>query len=533
MRRINIIHILLLIMLVSTCTGCGRSTRNSAAGGTTLRYPIVIEPATFDPARINDVYTSELMQNIYEGLVTLDANNAVIPALARTWETSSDGKTYTFHLDPGAKFHNGRPVTSDDVKYSFERALWKETQSQTAANYLGAIIGVADVVAGKTRTIAGVKVIDPHTLAITIDKPRGYFLGMLSYPTGWAVCKEAIEKNGGRLDDKAAIGCGPFALKDYRHGAKVTMEAFSGYHGGKPLLSGIERPIVLDYQTAHIQYENNEVDFCFTALNDYVNDAKSPTLKDQTLLRPYASVNYIVMHPGLQPVFKKSKVRQAIAMAIDREDIVRHAAHGIWQKAEGFLPPGLAGYDTKTRGSVYDPVQARQLLAEAGYPDGKGFPRLTLVYVEKQPEVADSASIVRDNLKQNLGITIDLQEREAGTFFEDTGTKERIPFWMAGWIADYPDPQDFLSTLLRTKAPLNHVGYSNAQFDALCDQADAEADMNKRIPFYQQADQIATSEVAVLPLYYLKQQFLQKPYVKDLAVNIMQPIPHYKTRIVR
>jgi ABC-type transport system substrate-binding protein len=237
------------------------------------------------------------------------------------------------------------------------------------------------------------------------------------------------------------------------------------------------------------------------------------------------------MHPKLQPVFQDRRVRRAFAMAIDRDAISASAGQGVWPRADSFIPPGLPGANTGIRPIPYDPPGARKLLADAGFPGGQGFPHLTLVYVQKQLESEAAAAVIRDNLKQNLGIEIDLQAREIAEFIANTGDRETIPFWTAGWIADYPDPQDFLSTLLRTGAPLNHVAYSNQQFDAICDKADAESDMAKRIPLYQQADQIAMDDVAVLPLFYRKQHYLLKTYVKDFRVNVMMPLPHTATRI--
>ncbi len=245
-----------------------------------------------DPARLQDVYTSELLQNVYEGLVTFDAQNRVVPQLAERWQVSPDGRTYTFHLRTLARFHRPirRAITAEDVKYSLERALWPETRSPTAAGYLAGIVGTEAVAAGKQKDLQGVKVVDPHTLTITLDRPRGYFLGALAYPTGWVVCREAIEKHGGVLDEMAAIGTGPFMIEKYQHGARVTLAANPDYWGGKPPLERIERPVVLDPQTAHVMYENGEVDACGPALTDYVEDQKRPALKAESRLLPQANL---------------------------------------------------------------------------------------------------------------------------------------------------------------------------------------------------------------------------------------------------
>lgn len=488
-----------------------------------------------DPARIQDVYTSELLQNIYEGLITIDEKLRVVPALAESWETSPDRKTYTFHLRKNARFHKpfDRPATAADVKYSLERALWPATKSAVAANYLAGIVGVDAVSRGERRDLEGVRVIDAATLTVTLDKPRGYFLQALTYPTGFVVCKDAIEKNDGILDEKAAIGTGPFSLERYQHGYKVTLAANPEYWGGKPLLARIDRSITLDTQTQHVMYENGEMDAVpQVALSDFVSDQNNPSLRAQSHLLGQANVFYLVMHPGLQPVFKDRKVRRAIAEAIDRDEVARIAYKGTSPRADGLLPPGILGHDPNIPKIPYDPVAARRLLSEAGFPGGQQFPPLTLVFLEKEPQWSAMAHVIRDYLMKNLGITIALQEHEAATFWADTSDAEKIPFFITGWVADYPDPQDFLSTLLRTGAKLNHVAYGNPEFDRLCDQADAESDSNKRAELYRQVDRIAMRDVAVLPLVFYNQPMLVKPQVKDYRSNLMLFfLPHTRTRI--
>ncbi len=227
-------------------------------------------------------------------------------------------------------------------------------------------------------------------------------------------------------------------------------------------------------------------------------------------------------------------MRLAFAQAIDKDTLSRVAYKGTSPRADSFLPPGLPGSDPTAPPMRYDPAAARKSLAEAGYPEGKGFPSLTLVYLEKQPEWYAMAQLIRDDLRKNLGITVNLREYEAVAFWRDTSDAERIPFYITGWIADYLDPQDFLSTLLRSGAKLGHTGYRNPRFDAVCDRADAETDMQKRVPLYREADRIAMEDVAVLPLVFYRQPLLVKPYVRDYQSNLLlYMLPHAHTRIVK
>jgi ABC-type transport system substrate-binding protein len=525
MRRL----LFILAIIVITAPGCVR--RQPAAGrGDVLRYPIAVEPSALDPVTITDPSTLDILQNIYEGLVQFDEKNEIVPCLAQKWEISADGKTYTFHLQPGVKYHNGRAMTSADVKWSFERSLWPETKSPVAANYLAGIVGVDEVAAAKTRDLAGVTAVDPQTVRIRLKAPRGYFLGELAYNTGWIYCREAVEKAGGRIDETSAIGTGPFKLASYHHGSKLTLDAFDEYWGGKPKLSRIERPIVIDSQTAHVKFENGEIDRCEISINDYLDDEKSPSLKTARRLNPQAAVSYLAMGQAAQPAFRDKRVRLAIAQAIDRDAIAATAYRGVSPRADGLLPPGLPGHDSAFPRLPFDPAAAKRLLAQAGYPGGKGFPRLTLVYTQKLQELGAAAQIIRDNLKQNLGIIVDVQERESATFLADARAK-KLAFHLNTWYADYLDPQNFLPTLLRTGAAVNRVSYSNPQFDALCDQADRETDASKRIALYQQADRLAMSEAPLLPLVYPKAAELVQPYVKGREMNLMGSLPHRKTYI--
>jgi ABC-type transport system substrate-binding protein len=510
--------------------GCGKS----APKVSTLRYVMIEEPPTLDPARLNDVYITELCQNVFEGLVTFDASNRIVPALAEKWEISPDGLTYTFHIRANAAFHNGRAVSAQDLKFCFERALKPDSLSPTAANYLGPIVGSADVLAGKKTDLAGATAPDEKTLVLKIDRPRGYFLGCLTYPCAWAVCKETLPEKANGFNWRSAVGTGPFKMVDYRPGYEVDLEAFDRYWGGKPRVARIERPIQIDPNTAHNMFEAGEVDATLIALADYKGDVANENLKSKLRLLPQANIAYMVMHRRLQPVFKDLRVRRAFAMAIDRPRISEVAYHGACPTAYNFVPPGMPGENPDIKKIPYNPEAARKLLAEAGYPDGKGFPRLTLVYAQKMRELADAAIVIRDNLRENLGIEVDINEREMGTFFLDTANQEKVAFFLTGWIADYLDPQDFLSTLLRTGAPLNHNAYSNPAFDKLCDKADALSDMDKRVPLYQQADQIAMDDVAVFPISFFKQPMLVSPAVKNMESNLMLPmLPHKRTEVVR
>ena len=396
------------------------------------------------------------------------------------------------------------------------------------------MVGVKEIVSGATKSLEGVKVVDPFTVTIALDKPRAYFLSMIAYPSNYILSKKTLENYHGQFDKSVAVGTGMFKFEKFDQGSMVVMVANLSYWDGRPKLDRIERPVVINFQTAHAKFEADETDACETNSTDYKSDSQDPKYSSQSKLIPLANTWYVAFHPKLQPKFADIRVRKAIAMAINRDEISRVAAMGVLPKADGFLPPGMPGYNANINKIPYDPAAAQKLLADAGFPGGQGFPKLTLVYAQGQTESAAAAQRIRGDLKNNLGIEVDTQEREAGIFFKETGDKEIVPFFLTGWVADYVDPQDFLSTMLRTGAALNHVAYSNPKFDALCDEADSVSDMDKRIKLYQQADQICVDDVAFFPIMYGNQPILFKPRVKGWQYNLLNTsMPHKNTTVER
>jgi ABC-type transport system substrate-binding protein len=397
--------------------------------------------------------------------------------------------------------------------------------------YLNDVAGAKALNDGKATELAGVKAVDDRTFQVTIDKSRPYFLAKLTYPTGYVVCKEAIEGNGGQVDEKSMIGTGPFKLESYSSGYEVRLAANPDYHGAKPILSGIERPILPDSLARQNKFESGGTDYTDVQRADLDRIQKDPTLSKELKEFPRANIWYLALNQLAFEPFKKKEVRQAFAYAINKDELIRIALRGTAQRANGIVPPGVQGYDEKFTGIPYDPAKARDLLARAGYPGGKGLPKLTISFRQGYQYIADSVLAIRNDLKQNLGIEADTRQVEWGQFLTErrNGT---MPCFHLRWAADYLDPQDFLSTLLRSGSKLAHTGYHNPQFDALCDRADAETDMQKRIPLYQEADRIAMEDAAVLPLIFYRQPLLVKPYVKDWSSNLqIFMLPHTHTRI--
>jgi oligopeptide transport system substrate-binding protein len=513
------------LCIAALLAGCSGGSHEPAAPPNVLHYALTVEPGSFDPAKAQDIYTSEMLINVFEGLVRYDDQNRIVPVLAERWEVSADGKTYTFHLRQGVNFHNGQPVTAEDVKYSWERALWPRTKSNTAANYLDGVVGMKEVVSGEEKTLKGVRIDDPYRFEVTLDHPRACFLGMLSYPSNFIVCKMDVQPNRGQVDDTHCVGTGPFKVESYRPNNRVTLMRNEAYWAGKAKIERIEDMIQVDPHTAYSNFETNKLDF----INDvpftqYAQDAAAGKLTAQYHKLPYANMLYLVMDSRKNPIFGNALVRKAFAYGIDRQEILKLAYKGLGTIATGILPPELPMAGSPPPAIPYDPSKARAMLSRAGYPGGRGFPTLTLCYVQSIPSNEATAEIVRENLKKNLGITVNLQAREATAFFNDQ-YRDAMEFYYTGWVADYPDPQDFTSTLFGSHASLNHTGYASSQFDALCDRADRERSPGKRAALYGQANRAFMQDVGVLPVVFAPRIALVKPIVQGWQMNLCNMLP--------
>jgi oligopeptide transport system substrate-binding protein len=470
-----------------------------------------------------------VLLHLYDGLVQWNEKNEVVPNLAESWTISPDGRTYTFKIKPGVKFHNGDPVTAHDFVYSINRALNPKTQSSVAGTYLNDILGAPDVMEGKATTAKGLSAPDDSTLRITLDGPKAYFLSKLTYPTAYVVNRRAIEAGGPRWTEKP-VGTGAFMLEEWVHNSRVRLVANPNYHEGRPRLDAIERPILLDSRTRHSQFENGALHFTDVTMGDYDRDREDPNLKDKLRTFPRPAVFYCSMNQKAFPPFKDKRVRQAFNHAVDKDTLIRVVMRGVPKRADGILPPGIPGYDPNLKGLGYDPPKAKQLLAAAGYPGGKNFPPLTLTFREKQADMRRFAEAMADQLERNLGIRVSLREMEWGSFL-DARNKGILPFYYLRWMADYLDPQDFLSIMLHTGSNENGAHYSNPTFDRLCDQADAMTDPAKRLPLYRQAERIVVDDAAWIPLYFQTDVELWDPSVRGVRESLMGHLPHKTTTV--
>ncbi|MBC8248799.1 MAG: peptide ABC transporter substrate-binding protein [Anaerolineales bacterium] len=483
--------------------------------GATLNLPGG-EPPTLDPALTQDATSATYIVEIFSGLVTLSRDLEIVPDIADSWELSDDSTTYTFHLRDDVKFHDGKPVTAQDFKYSIERACDPATGSVVADTYLGDIVGAQAKLRGQADEVSGVLVVDDHTLEITIDSPKAYFLSKLTYPTAFVVDQENVEGPAQPWTDKPN-GTGPFRLAEYELGLRIVLERNEAYYGTpKPALDRVN--FLLAGGSAMTMYETGELDAVPVGLADIerVSDPSNPLNEELSVTLPMLSIFYIGFNVE-KPPFDDQKVRQAFNYAIDKDKYVEVVWKKMQLKADGILPPGMPGHNENLQGYPYDPEKARQLITESKYGDASNLPEITLNVSGGGGAADRQVSAIVEMYKQNLGVDIAIQQTEWATYLWDLRAHRYQMFGLtAGWIADYPDPQNFLDILFHSESHNNYWKYSNPEVDRLLEEARGEQDSEKRMELYQQAEEMILEDAPIVPLTHAADYWLTKPYVEGM-----------------
>lgn len=502
-------------LLISGCSQPAAQTNTQPAGpkgGELVR--LGNDPPTLDPHLTSDVSGAVIVVEVFGGLVTLDRDLKVVPDLAEKWKVSDDGKTYTFTLRRNAKFHDGKTVTANDVKWSIERAADPKLLSTTVDTYLGDIVGVREKLRGTSKEVSGVKVINETTVEITIDAPKTYFLAKLTYPTAFVLDKTNVESSPNWF--MKPNGTGPFKLKEYVSGETLVLARNDNYHLGAPLLDSVK--FLLAGGSPMVMYENNEIHMTGVGLADLnrVRDPNSPLNKELHTAPPGFETYYLGMNVTMPP-FDDIKVRQALVHAINKPEIASKVLSDRVKPAYGVLPPGFPAYNADLKGLTFDIEKAKKLMAESKYgADPKKWPRITLTVAgELGTSIGLDLEAILAMWRDNLGVTVEVQQVEWATFLDDVNAY-RLQMYSLGWVADYPDPQNFLDLLFHSKSQNNQTRYSNAEVDNLLEKARTERDEKTRFALYQQAEQIITNEAPWVPLWYEGEGYiLIKPEVKN------------------
>ena len=431
--------------------------------------------ATLDPAVGYDWQNWSIIKSIFSGLMDYEPGTTkLIPDLAQSYTISDDGLTYTFKLRPGLKFHNGRAVTSADVKYSIERAVNPKTQCP-GAGYFSMIQGYADEAAGKTTTLTGITTPDDRTVVFKLTAPNATFLHIMAINFAFVVPKEEVDKYGADFGHHP-VGTGAFKFVEWQLGQKLVLERFKDYHRpGVPYLDRLTFEFGQEPTVALLRLQRGEVDILGDGIPpaQFLQVTGDPKNKDLWVAGEQMHTGYITLNVKLKP-FDNLKVRQAVNMALDKKRIIQ-IINGRAQVANQVLPPPLPGYDKNFQGYPFDPAAAKKLLAEAGYPDGFS---TTLYATDTDPQPRIAQAIQQDLAA--IGIKADIKSLSGAAVVEAGGTEGQAPMvWSGGlaWIADFPDPSDFYTVILgcagAVKGGWNWPWYCNPELDKRAAAADA------------------------------------------------------------
>jgi oligopeptide transport system substrate-binding protein len=499
----------------------GRSTR--AADLPVLRWAEegIRDLATLDPAAIGDWNGRLAAGFIFEGLVRQAPDGTVTGAAAESWSVSKDGRVYTFRLRAGLRFGDGTPVSAGDLVYSIDRALSPPFQHTANTYVLGVIMGAADRSTGRSRTLAGVQAVGDRLVRITLTAPCGSFLARLGLPAAAIVSRRLIARDGARWTDHA-VGIGPFIVKSWQHNQALELAPNPYYYGPRPRID-ISLAFVPELTTAFKQFQLGALDVMGTVA--FPPDQAYRAEGDPQFHRsPRPATTYLMLNVRRAPL-SSDLVREALAHALDKPSLVRAVFGELAQPTDGMVPPGIPGHSTRISGVGYDPVLARKLLAQAGYPGGRRFPGLVFSADEGAQNLKLATAVV-EQWHAVLGIDAKIAQAEHNAY---NLLLTSLAFQIASiaWTMDWPDPQNFLTQLLRTGSPNNNGGWSNRQFDRLVDSADRLVGYSaERLSLYQHAEAIAMRQAATIPLANPQAGIMIRTGVKGLLVtsgNVVVP----------
>jgi oligopeptide transport system substrate-binding protein len=489
----------------------------SAQVGGDYRKPLENEPPTLDPVQVTSTYAVSVVQQLFDGLVQFDADLNVIPALAKSWSASRDGLTWTFHLRPGVRFHHGREVTAEDVVYSFTRLLDPAVDSPRSWLF-ERVQGARAFQAGQAERVEGLQVLDPYTLHITLSQPYAPFITMLGMAQAKIVPREEVARLGAHFG-RAPVGTGPFRFGSWESGQQIILAANETYFEGRPFLDHLHYRIFPagDHQAIFAAFATGQLE-----------EAPIPAPERQRLQneqryhflrKPLLATLFLWLNTHEAPL-NNVKVRQAINYAINRPAINTTIRQDRFVQAQGILPAGMPGYNPELESYDYNEARARQLLAEAGYPEGQGLPTLELWSSVASPTArAEHEAIQRD--LQKIGIPVVLHTSENWQqFTELLGQRPRAMYRYA-WFADFPDPDNYLFSLFYSQSANNFANYNNPQVDSLLHQAQRETDGLKRVQLYRRAETLITADAPTVNLVYYTFERLFQPYVQGIEVNAL------------
>lgn len=513
----------MLLVFGLLVTGCGSTAAPTENVKQQITYNNKSEPETIDPAKAQGQPDLQVINSVFEGLTRYGKDNKLEKGMAQDWKISDDQKTYTFTLTD-SKWSNGDPVTAEDFVFAWERVL----NPATAAPYAYQLYYLENAQAyneetEKDFTKVGVKALDSKTLEVKLKAPAPQFLGLTAFGTLMPVNKKVVSADkdwATKMENY--IGNGPFKMTKWEKNQKFELAKNENYWDKASVqLETLVYTSIVESSTEYNMFETNQIDFG----DDPPTDNIENLIKDKVVaVAPQLSTYYYIFNTKAEP-FDDPKVRKAFAMVIDRDAIVKNVTKAGQKPAYAFVPPGFPDVDPakdfrQTGGDYFkaDIAEAKKLLAEAGYPEGKDFPKVELLVNDNETHVK-LASAVLEMWKQNLGISnISVKTMEWGTYLKARKSGD-FQIARAGWVADYLDAMTFVD--MYTTANIggnNDTFWSNPEFDNAIQAANMEGDITKRFELMHKAEKLMMDDMIVLPVYFYTNPYYAKSYVKDYIV---------------
>ncbi|MTI54435.1 peptide ABC transporter substrate-binding protein [Geosporobacter ferrireducens] len=522
--------LLVLALVLGTLAGCGpkqpAAEETPAAEPMVLRYNLGDDVKTLDP-QLNSVINAGIIQvNTFEGLMRLDKNDKAIPGMAEKYEISADGLTYTFHLRD-AQWSDGQPVKAQDFEYAWKRGLDPNTASEYAFQLYYLKNGQKANEGELSIEEVGVKAKDDKTLEVILESPTPYFLELTAFFTLFPVRKDMVEKDPETwsMKPETFIGNGPFKMESYTMGDRIILVKNENYYDkGRVKLDKIEMLMIGEASTGLTAFESGDI--------DYIDDVPTQEIERLKASEPAFSVapslaTYFYAFQTEKAAVNDPKVRKALSLAIDRKAITEKILRGGEMPAAGFVPPGLfdaEGKDFRAVGGDYgidvnaaSIDEAKALLTEAGYPDGKGFPELEVMYNTSETHKA-IAEAIQEMWKKNLNINVKLANQEWAVF-QQTRTEGNFVVARSSWFGDYADPMTFLD-LWTSYSGKNNAKWKNAEFDKLIEGAKSTSGQ-ERFNLLYEAEKLMMEDMILMPIYYYVDISLIKDYVKNTRKSIL------------
>jgi oligopeptide transport system substrate-binding protein len=503
---------LALAALLSACKSTPKSD-----GESQFRVNIGTEPPSLDWSLATDHVSFNVISNLMVGLTEFDKDLKPAPVIAKTWDFLDDGKKIVFHLRDDVQWSDGKKVRAQDFEYSWKRLLNPKTASQYAY-ILFDIANAREYAEGKIKdaSAVGVQASDDQTLVVSLRHPASYFLAITTFEVTYPQRQDVIEKFDNRWTEPGnLVTNGPFRLASWKHENEIELRANASYFRGKPAIDRVTMYMINEKTTAVAMFEQGNLDF--------MDDHSIPPLDKPRLAKmpgykvvPQLRGEYYSFAVDRKP-FDNAKLRKAFALAIDRS-VFPKILQGGETPAASWIPPGMLAHDPEI-GLRFNPSEARRLLNEAGYPDGKGLPPIVLGY-NTDEEKKLVAEAIQSMWQKHLGVVVRLENQEWKVFLNKL-QNDPFPVFRAGWGADYPDPDNFMK-LFTSNSGNNHGRWKNPRYDQLLELAAREIDAKKRAQIYDDAQKLLTeTDVAIVPLYWKAESTMLSPKFTGLEYNSM------------